>query len=83
MRSFFQKAANVVSSNQGLSGSTLNIGGTSITVGDKIAEGGFGCIYRDNDNYGETYAVNSSKLDLRIYKISIALYFYCFSINRT
>lgn len=57
MRSFFQKAANVVSGNQGLSGSTMNIGGTSVTVGDKIAEGGYGCIYRATDNYGKTYAV--------------------------
>ena len=60
---FLHKAQNLVQSTvsaatgNGLTGQTLNIGGQSVTIGDKLAEGGYGCVYRANDMSGRQYAV--------------------------
>ncbi|KAK8837717.1 BMP-2-inducible protein kinase [Tritrichomonas musculus] len=43
----------------GLTGTTLSINNMSITVGDKIADGGYGIIYRCTDSSGKAYALKA------------------------
>lgn len=57
MKAFLHKAANAVTGQSGLTGQTMMIGGNTITVEEKIAEGGYGSIYKASGNYGRTYAL--------------------------
>jgi AP2-associated kinase len=43
----------------GLTGTNLNIEGRQITVGEKIADGGYGVIYRAKDRSGQSYALKA------------------------
>ena len=60
---FLHKASNLVQSTvagatgNGLVGQTLNISGHSVTIGEKLAEGGYGCVYKAHDMSGRQYAV--------------------------
>lgn len=43
----------------GLTGTTLNINNINITVGDKLADGGYGIVYRCSDTSGKVYALKA------------------------
>ena len=58
--SFVNRLASAVHSlSGGLSGTTLTVGGVSVTVEEKIADGGYGLIYRATDSRGQNYAVKA------------------------
>ena len=59
MFKFISSAINNFGNPNGISGNELNINGIHITIGDKIAEGGYGCIYKATDNNGKIYAIKS------------------------
>lgn len=58
--SFVNKITSTINSiASGISGSTININGKSVTVGEKIADGGYGFIYRATDSSGKVYALKA------------------------
>lgn len=58
--SFVNKITSTINSIAGgISGSTININGKTVTVGEKIADGGYGFIYKATDSSGKVYALKA------------------------